>query len=373
MNKNVKLIAIAKDEGPYLPEWIHYHLSINIDSIHIYVNNTSDNSEEILTLINKKNKNVTFENIDYVKDVDYLPERNFSNLGFTKRNKIQAIAYSKAIEEFSDHCDYLLFLDVDEFFYAQSWDIKTCIPDDFYSSMQIPWRYESGQSEIFSPPFKEINCYQNQKNKVKDVKSLVSTSSKETMVIQNSHHIVNDKEPLILNDSDNIFIFHRWLRSQDEYLATLFRGDTFKNNILGIKTNRSGWTRDYDSKFHISNSKINNHMNSYYYFCQDNCIENLINVAREQKITCSEQLKHIIETHKKNHNSLMKVLSGTNLGIKKELNNVDIDYIKDLAIKLEKISVEDSIELMRIAKKMRPNGQIIVKKLNQYLSKKKIK
>lgn len=370
MRKNVKLIAIAKDEGPYLPEWIHYHLSINVDSIHVYVNNTSDNSEEILTRINKKNKNVTFENIDHVKDVNYLPERNFSTSDFTKRNKIQALAYSKAIEEFSGHCDYLLFLDVDEFFYTQSWDIKTCIPNDFYSSMQIPWRYEPGQSEIFSPPFKEINFYQNQKNKVKDVKSLVSTSSQETIVVKNAHHIVNDKESLILDDSDGIFIFHRWLRSQDEYLATLVRGDTFKNNSLGIKTNRSGWSKNHDSKFYISNSKIKKHINSYFIFCQDSNIEHLINDAKEQKTAYSEQLKDLIANHKKNHNSLIKVLSGTNVALKKELNNVDIDYIKNLAIKLEKTSIEDSIELMKIAKKMRPNGQLIIKKLNQYLNEK---
>lgn len=40
----IKLVAIAKDEAAYLPEWIFHHLYFGFDQIDIYVNNTSDNT-----------------------------------------------------------------------------------------------------------------------------------------------------------------------------------------------------------------------------------------------------------------------------------------------------------------------------------------
>jgi len=43
----VKLVAIAKDEAPYIPQWIYHHLSIGIDLIEIHINNTTDNSLNI--------------------------------------------------------------------------------------------------------------------------------------------------------------------------------------------------------------------------------------------------------------------------------------------------------------------------------------
>ena len=48
---SLKLVAIAKDEAPYLPIWIFHHLHIGITSIDIYLNNIEDNSYEIVQKI----------------------------------------------------------------------------------------------------------------------------------------------------------------------------------------------------------------------------------------------------------------------------------------------------------------------------------
>ena len=47
----LKLAALAKDEGAYLPEWIFHHLAFGVDEIEVYVNNTTDNSVAILDRI----------------------------------------------------------------------------------------------------------------------------------------------------------------------------------------------------------------------------------------------------------------------------------------------------------------------------------
>jgi hypothetical protein len=48
MEPRILLAGIAKNEAAYLPEWIFYHLNIGIDVIRVYVNNTDDNTLQIL-------------------------------------------------------------------------------------------------------------------------------------------------------------------------------------------------------------------------------------------------------------------------------------------------------------------------------------
>ena len=48
----IKLVAIAKNEAAYLPQWIFHHLRLGVDSIDIYINGSSDNSVEISRIIN---------------------------------------------------------------------------------------------------------------------------------------------------------------------------------------------------------------------------------------------------------------------------------------------------------------------------------
>ena len=39
---SLKLVAIAKDEAPYLAEWIFHHLYLGIHEIEIYLNGITD-------------------------------------------------------------------------------------------------------------------------------------------------------------------------------------------------------------------------------------------------------------------------------------------------------------------------------------------
>ena len=55
-----KIVAVAKDEGAYLAEWVHHHLFLGFDAIDIYINRTSDNSLEILHKISEKYPQVNY-------------------------------------------------------------------------------------------------------------------------------------------------------------------------------------------------------------------------------------------------------------------------------------------------------------------------
>ncbi|MDR0485482.1 MAG: glycosyltransferase family 2 protein, partial [Elusimicrobiota bacterium] len=44
----LSVLAIAKNEAPYLKEWIEYHRALGVEKFYIYDNNSSDNTFEIL-------------------------------------------------------------------------------------------------------------------------------------------------------------------------------------------------------------------------------------------------------------------------------------------------------------------------------------
>jgi hypothetical protein len=58
---NIHLTGCAKNEAAYLPEWIFHHLNIGFNSIKVYVNNTDDNSIEVLNKIIKHHPQVSLK------------------------------------------------------------------------------------------------------------------------------------------------------------------------------------------------------------------------------------------------------------------------------------------------------------------------
>lgn len=88
------IVAIAKDEGKYIKEWVAYHKSVGVDKIYLYDNGSSDNTES--------------EIAEYIKS------------GFVKfisfpGKKMQIVAYNNAVKEYGDECRYMAFIDLDEF------------------------------------------------------------------------------------------------------------------------------------------------------------------------------------------------------------------------------------------------------------------
>lgn len=93
---NCTLVAIAKNEGAYIVEWIAYHLSIGIDRICVYVNDSSDNTSS-----------------DIAKLCPYYPIRLVSWPSKNRRSP-QRSAYADALERFRD-TNWMGFWDIDEF------------------------------------------------------------------------------------------------------------------------------------------------------------------------------------------------------------------------------------------------------------------
>lgn len=371
MNRNtVTLVAIAKDEAPYLAEWISHHLSMNIDNIKIYINNTSDQSETILKKINNKYKNVSYENVDYILDKEYRINEKNINPSYVDRNKIQSYSYKKAINELSDSCDYLLFLDIDEFFYNPTHNIKDIIPNDYIGSIRIRWLLEPGQHEQFSTPIKEKLLFTEAPNKIMHVKSLVSTNANDNINIINSHHINNGENISYLEPQGEGFILHRWLRSENEYLSTLVRGDTVENSELGLKLNRNGWSENHTSIYNVESEKSKKLKDEYNIFVENCDLYDIIKIEKEKTLSRAKKVQQIIKNHIKNHKDIIKILKGTKVTEEINgdffMNDNEIDYLRDLAVQMESTDINESLKIMSIVEKFRPNGPFIKKKISEY-------
>ena len=127
------VVAIAKNEGQYISEWIAHNLAIGFDKIVIYINDSTDDMLHIVQKIEKK-----YENISHI----IWP----SVVGISP----QVSAYNSAITAVDT--EWVCFLDIDEFLVPFGYgDLKgflKIIPDDV-SSVHINWRNfgSSGRTE----------------------------------------------------------------------------------------------------------------------------------------------------------------------------------------------------------------------------------
>ena len=103
MDKNLFLydlavVAILKNEGHYLKEWLDYHLLAGVDHFYLYDNDSSDNYNEIIA--------------PYVA-------AGLVTTKFFPGKSMQFAAYDDAVLNYRFHCRYMAFIDLDEFIFPK--------------------------------------------------------------------------------------------------------------------------------------------------------------------------------------------------------------------------------------------------------------
>ena len=95
---DLSIVAILKNEGPYLKEWLDYHLLAGVDHFYLYDNESPDNQAEVAK--------------PYVEAglVDYFP---------LPGKNMQFVAYNDAVKRFKFQCRYMAFIDGDEFIFPK--------------------------------------------------------------------------------------------------------------------------------------------------------------------------------------------------------------------------------------------------------------
>ncbi len=88
------IAAIIKNEGEYIEEWVKYHLLVGVERIYLYDNGSYDNTKDVLE--------------PYIRGGSVV-YTTYPGAGMQFR------AYNDAIRKHKNECEYIAFIDADEF------------------------------------------------------------------------------------------------------------------------------------------------------------------------------------------------------------------------------------------------------------------
>ncbi|MCT8985753.1 glycosyltransferase family 2 protein [Shewanella phaeophyticola] len=386
VKSKVKLVAIAKDEAAYIPEWVHHHLFLGFDDIEIFINRTTDNSEAVLNSISQHYPNVSWQYADWI---DWCPS------GASKH--IQFITYAKAMYDCQQAAGFthIFFLDIDEFL----------ILDGLTSSIhEVIGRYPQATPVAFewindctpaAAPFSRLPLTLTG-NLSPLVKTLLPvnigikefrhhlplfTQPIDTLLVDESVFKGQDKIEQALDKSVNSlkssFIYHRAHRSQYEYVSLLYRGRPGDN--FAYKSNRRGYPKltAKSCRVVLDEPTFAEYQSSYANFIDS--IDSASFVVEAEKFVCDRYQHSIdnIDNHlSQDYPLMMRLFSGVtdehvltafkqyrSKLIALEPNNVDL--LIRLSSDAQQQDINEAINIISLAKKIRPNGPLINKRLDQ--------
>ena len=209
----IGLVCIAKDENAYFDEWIRHHLKVGFDYVFIYDNN----SKEPIEIANDLKRFVFFNKWE---------DSDFGS---------QSRAYLDACKRF-ENCDYLAFLDVDEFYMSTTMNVHTDLYNlDAPIALGIYWRIYGNPK-----PFETRQPVENyiHWNGDKHIKSIIDPSFVKSFPDPHKAELINEKKGMYIDEnnnqivsptgdhsSKNIWIKHDFTRSRQEFAQKMERGD----------------------------------------------------------------------------------------------------------------------------------------------------
>ncbi len=379
-----KLVAIAKDEAAYLPEWIAHHLFVGFDEIEVQVNRTSDNTLALLTSISVAYPQVRFKLMDWL---DVCAE--------SVRNNIQFISQALAIEEakLDNHLTHICFLDVDEFWI----DINKCRKvNQFISDLgrenaiYIPWVNDFPNEKPFSSLEQAFTgnlsvlgkCVYPLNISFKQLHLHRSEIEAEYILPNGKRPEFDRKAVQALREEQRslqeTIIYHRSHRSAMEYVSLLFRGRP--SDLFPYKRNRKGLPRVIDSTVSIVlNSQYmlsrRECLDAMYVHCGASALERARNYVENRYRLSLDQIPSTIVDH---YDVMVEMFRGVRLsGVVEHFANHrqkllkqfprDVDKIRQLAKDASHQSINEAVLLIKLAHSLRPNGPLINKLKRRYL------
>lgn len=244
----VRLVAIAKDEGAYLAQWIFHHLHFGFDEIEVLINQTSDRSVPLLQALGAT-EGVHWRCVDHLLSAnDKLP---FQKLAYAE-------AYARATQ---DGCSHVAFLDIDELWTPTDFSspIQSFLSSDSADVLLTPWVVPEQDPVLFGTAFEgELRLYRNRHVKCISRCGLALTD-------MGVHAVSGPKISLTMIDGQQApawdgqridwpqpegqlgaaFVLHRMWRSPLEYVSSLAQGlrqaQRHGQTTESLKINRKGY------------------------------------------------------------------------------------------------------------------------------------
>lgn len=235
-DNNLAIVAIFKNEGEYLKEWIEYHRIIGVTKFYLYNNESTDNYKAVLK--------------------PYI-ENNIVELTDMPGKARQMDAYNDCINKHKNDTKFLAVLDLDEFIFTKNNNALEIINSFFLSNkkaggLTINWMiFGSSNKEKKEDGFviERFKYRANDNfNKNQHIKSIVNP--RRVLGFENPHYAcylegfkgydINGKIVSgALNDDfsslDTIRINHYFTKSKEEFIAKRNRGYADQNGLRDLK------------------------------------------------------------------------------------------------------------------------------------------
>ena len=255
---DLAIVAIMKNEGHYVKEWIDYHLLAGVNHFYIYDNESTDNFKEVLQ--------------PYI-DAGVVTYKFYPGRGR------QYEAYNEAFKNYRFFCRYMAFIDSDEFIFPKSHATISEVVDDVFSDnpdaggLGINWHtfgsnyqdkayYSKGVLERFN------RCANQPDLHVKTI-----ANPRKIKIFLNPHFAIYFESCYALNENKNfqsgpfnepptynkIVINHYHKKSHEEWIKKVGRG----NPDNSPKRDVNNFSHDQDND--VVDNSILKYRDSRYY------------------------------------------------------------------------------------------------------------
>ena len=233
----LSIVAILKNEAPYIKEWIEYHKLVGVERFYLYDNESEDNLKEML-------QSYIDNGIVIYK---YFPGK-----------AMQYMAYYDAIKKYKYKTKWLAFIDADEFIIPISKVTLNEYLKEFedYPALVVNWVMYDSNGHIKKPDglvienytrtFKDSNAFQNLYFKsIVNPRKVKYCQDPHFCEYMNNQKAVNENSIPIdgpgsfsrtkNNSVKTIRINHYYSKSKNEFIAKYNRGSACNNNPETIR------------------------------------------------------------------------------------------------------------------------------------------
>jgi hypothetical protein len=220
----IAISTMVKNEKDRILEWIDYHLALGVDIILIYLNNSTDGTDELL--MNLNNPKVIPVPFSY---------RPFTDWHY---NEIQRMELCISSNIFRNYCKWICFIDIDEFIYIAE-HAKRDKPMIKKYIRDFTEKYPMASSiDIYSFIFtnEELSYQPNQ-----DVTRrclLKTVKGKYPKIIVNSKYLSefvltpHDFNGAVTPPPESIYIGHYWIRpKRHPHAPFIYCEDIYRHNL----------------------------------------------------------------------------------------------------------------------------------------------
>jgi hypothetical protein len=223
-DNDLAVVAIMKNEGAYLKEWLDFHIMVGVQKFYLYDNESNDNTKDVLKPYIKKG----------IVDYTYYP-------GLAK----QMPAYKDAVNRHSDESRWMAFIDLDEFIFSLKYDnlveyLKT-LPT--FGALVVGWMIYGSSNQKEKKPGFVIERFKMHADKTWGVKSIFNPRMILDMTNPHTSEVAgftideNGKRLGFIDQTNNppscdiIRINHYVTKSYEEFMIRCNKGDACYENM----------------------------------------------------------------------------------------------------------------------------------------------